>query len=370
MNGIPNYEAGRRMNILHIALHMGDGAGKAISGLARTGSAGKTDVHRVLLLDRPMKLNHIQRCAEAGVEVLTSGAMDAVIADSDVVVVSYWASETLNSFMRDFPAVPCRLLLWYHNNGVAGPKLPKDILDMCDRILVTTRATLEAPRYQEKSALVYGFGDFEPSVAEHKTDYSLCKGKFVIGYVGTASYKRLPDDFIDYCGAALNLTPECRFVFVGETSEEMLNLIIKKNLERYITFPGWVSDVSQSLLSFDVFGYLMRPDTTATTENSVLEAMAAGLPILISRDPVGEYLIERNMTGFLVDSPANYGKAIQRMYQSESLRACMGAAARAHVISHYRVDENLLRFNDTCRDVMRRPKYIHHIRRGVFVPVM
>ena len=53
------------MRILHIAAHMGAGAGKAISGMAISDRENK---HRILLLDKPEKSDHIMRCGQRGID--------------------------------------------------------------------------------------------------------------------------------------------------------------------------------------------------------------------------------------------------------------------------------------------------------------
>ncbi|MDR1379527.1 MAG: glycosyltransferase [Synergistaceae bacterium] len=300
---------------------MGGGVGKAISGIARLGQQAG-DNHSVLLLDEPRRFNHIERCKAAGVSVLGHTDSDSAIDKADAVIVSYfdgYAVGRVNDLIRGFPQ-DRRLLLWYHNNGVVGPKMPDDIRDRADHIMVTTPATLELPEFRSKSTLVCGFGDFDPTEIEPKTDYSLHSGGFVIGYVGSPTYKKLPYDFLDYVDAAVKLIPDARFVMVGESDRK----IVHPN----VTFKGWVDDVYRAMLEFDVFGYLLQSDSTATTENAVLEAMAVGLPIVLSREPAGKWLVEHEVNGMLIKSASEYAKALFSLRQSEQSRARYGNNAR------------------------------------------
>lgn len=60
----------------------------------------------------------------------------------------------------------------------------------------------------------------------------------------------------------------------------------------------------------------------------MLEAMAAGLPIIASRMPAHASFVEDGVTGILCDSPETYGAALQRLEDAETRRG-LGEAARA-----------------------------------------
>jgi glycosyltransferase involved in cell wall biosynthesis len=338
------------MNILHISAHLGDGAGKAISGLAILGSREGCHIHRILLLQEPYKLNYIEKCRSNGVDVLSASELDSAVAWAEVVVVSYWANDFLNDFTRSLKTSR-PLLIWYHNNGFAGLLMPDDVLDKCGRLLITSSATLEMPRYAaKKPSLVCGFGDFDPQGAPSKNNYQLYNGKFVIGCVGTPSYKRLPDDFTDYAETVIKQIPNAYFVMVGEHDGQVLRDLAERGLAEHFTFTGWQSDAVERMRSFDVFGYLMRPDTTASMDNSVLEAMAAGLPVVISDEPIGRRIVKDGETGVIVNSPHEYAKALRRLFERVGERERLGTAARQYAIRHCDAAENLRRFDAAVMD--------------------
>ncbi|MCW2278808.1 glycosyltransferase family 4 protein [Heliophilum fasciatum] len=336
---------------------MGDGAGKAIGGLAILGNKSGKDNHRILLLDEPRKTNHIDRCCAAGVNVLPRNMAGLAIDEADVVITSWWGSPIMDKFLREFPNIPCRVVLWTHKNGFYDPPLPDALVRSCDELLVTSPLTFENPAWSD-GTLVYGFGDFAPEKIRPKTDYSLNRDSFVIGYVGMPSYKRFPLNALDYMSTTIALIPDAVFVLVGEYSDEFKSSIILAGLEDKVRLLGWTNDALSLLRTFDVFGYLLRSDSSATTENSVLEAMAAGLPVVMSRKPVGKYLV-KDGTGFLVDSPGEYAQNLLRIYESEDLRRSLGQAARKHILTSCNVSENLNRFHEACLKVVAKQKYVH-----------
>ena len=348
------------MNVLHIAVHMGDGAGKAISGLAIMGSRSGEHVHRILLLDAPVKLNHIERCKNSGIEILERGRTRESIVAADVVILSWWSGAVMDSFLAEFPEIPCRVLLWSHKNGYYDPPFPEGFVETFDALLATSPFTLENKDWCQKThALVYGFGDFTPKNFPVKTDYRLNSDRFTIGYVGMPGYKRLPPDCMDYFAEVIRLIPDVQFIMAGETSDEFRNDVAERGFEKYFDLLGWVGGVPALLPTFDVFGYLMRSDTSATTENSVIEAMATGVPCVVQKKPIGKYLLEEAISGFLVGNPEEYGKVMMKLYIDSDLRKRTGVAGREHAIRNYRADENLKRFNDACRRAAAIPKYVH-----------
>lgn len=347
------------MNILHITSHMGDGAGKAIGGLALLGQY-RGDRHRILLLEQPRKWNHISRCRAAGVEFLPMSEALPAIMEADIVAVSWWGSRTVDDFLCALPPIPSRIVLWSHKNGFYDPPLSEDLVAACDHLLVTSPLSLQNPAWCN-GTLVYGFGNFSGEAVTPKNDYGHSSAGFRIGYVGMPSYKRFPANVCAYLTAALRAVPPAQFIFAGEYSEEFRAGLERAGLSGHTALLGWVDNPIRLLATFDVFGYLLRPDTSATTENSVLEAMSAALPVVMSREPVGTYIVG-DTAGILVDSPEEYASAIKRLYENQSLCQSLGQAAREKVLHDCNREENYSRFQDACRQVMKREKTIHCFR--------
>jgi L-malate glycosyltransferase len=342
---------------------MGDGAGQAIGGLARMGS-GKGNTHKILLLDEPKKLNHINKCRDAGVAVLGRDEADNAIAEADIVILNWWGSPVMDTFLSVFPSFPCRVLLWCHKNGYYDPPLPDALVDACDGLMAATPWTLENPRWGKDGVLVWGFGDFEPKNFMHKSDYSV-RSTFTVGYAGMPGYKRFPPDAVEYFAEALRQVPDCRFVLAGEPDAKFINDLIAHGLNDKVECVGWVADVPGILATFDVFAYLLKPDVFATTENSLLEAMATGLPVVVSRKPIGKYLLEENKSGFLFDGPKDFAAKIKKLRNDEKLRGQAGAQAREYVVTNRDADANLYSFNAVCDRIVELDKRIHTFQADV-----
>jgi glycosyltransferase involved in cell wall biosynthesis len=97
-----------------------------------------------------------------------------------------------------------------------------------------------------------------------------------------------------------------------------------------VTLAGEVSDVPAVLRQADVY---VQPSFVEGMPNSVLEAMAAGLPIVATRVSGNEDLVEDGENGLLVPpgDPAALAAAIRRLVDDPALASRMGERSRALV---------------------------------------
>lgn len=108
---------------------------------------------------------------------------------------------------------------------------------------------------------------------------------------------------------------------------------------------GWLEheQVLEQMSHLDIY---VQPSLWEGLPIAVLEAMATGLPVLVS-DVVGNRdLIQHERTGLIAAKPADFLNALERLVKNPDLRARLGAAARAEVLEHYSIRsmmENLYR---------------------------
>lgn len=100
------------------------------------------------------------------------------------------------------------------------------------------------------------------------------------------------------------------------------------------TFHGMVTDVRKRLPDLDVFVLPTRGDNLPV---AVLEAMAAGLPVISTRTGGIPEMVIAGETGELVepDDVSGLARAIDRMASDPDLRRRLGAAGRTRVAQHF-----------------------------------
>lgn len=350
------------MKILHIAAHMGGGIGSAYVGLGTCGQE-----QSVLLLEPPQDMTAVERVKAAGFRIIQNPSaieIEQELNQADAVVFSWHHHPALTKFLHDFPSVPIRSVLWCHVSGNYFPAIPADFLKKFDQCMFATPYSLNLPQVQalgkeyiqEHFSVVYGLNDLSSfSRIQRKSHHS-----FKIGYVGTLGFCKLHPDFVEFC-AAVDL-PDAEFMMVGSpsTKETILKTAAEKGITERFQFCGQLKDVKPALAEMDVFSYLLNPQHFGATENALLEAMAAGLPVVALDQCVERHIIRDGVTGILVHSPEEYGKVVRFLYENPSKAVEIGANARAEVLRTYKAQDNRERFLYSCERAAQQPKKRHY----------
>ncbi|MDH3615897.1 MAG: glycosyltransferase family 4 protein [Gammaproteobacteria bacterium] len=120
---------------------------------------------------------------------------------------------------------------------------------------------------------------------------------------------------------------------------------LSKALQLDVRFTGWIDNDSARLKElYETAGIFVFPSEAENCPISLLEAMAAGLPIVTTDDLGCKGVV--GDTAVLVpprDSSAIAG-AIDRLGRSEKLRRQLGAAARRRVVEHFGWDAHIGRY--------------------------
>lgn len=132
--------------------------------------------------------------------------------------------------------------------------------------------------------------------------------------------------------AALLTAKDKRYKFVvaghgdGELQARLLDLRGRLGLDRSVFFIGFRPDVAQVLRSLDIF---VLTSTTEGLSISTIEALACGLPVVVTRSGGPEEIIRHEDNGLLVDveSPTQIACAIERIAGDAALRDALSANA-------------------------------------------
>lgn len=118
---------------------------------------------------------------------------------------------------------------------------------------------------------------------------------------------------------------------------------------------GTRSDVPRLLRAADVF---VLPSLWEGLPMALLEAMAAGLPVIATSVSGTRQVVEDGRTGMLVapGDSAELARAMSRLAGDATLRARLGAAGRDHVRAEFSVDRQAQRHLDLYRACLRRER--------------
>jgi glycosyltransferase involved in cell wall biosynthesis len=147
-------------------------------------------------------------------------------------------------------------------------------------------------------------------------------------YVGRLSREKSLDALIDAFALASPSVPEARLVIVG-TGPYAQPLAMRAAGDRVLFLGTRTGDELATLMaSSDVF---VSPSETETFGNTVVEAQASGLPVVVAnRGAARENMLDQ-VTGLVVDArkPEELAAAISRLLVDRRRRAVMAEAATA-----------------------------------------
>ena len=150
-------------------------------------------------------------------------------------------------------------------------------------------------------------------------------------------------DLIHAAADIIKNFPNTKFVLIGDGVErpKLEDMAVRMGLGDAIVFLGSRKDVPELLASSDLF---VLPSWAEGLPNSVLEAMASGLPIVATHVGGIPELIEHEVTGLLVP-PKNHealGAAIKRLLGDEAFARRLAIAAQERARTNFSFDKLLV----------------------------
>lgn len=147
---------------------------------------------------------------------------------------------------------------------------------------------------------------------------------------------------VDMWPAVRRRIPAAELLLLGDGPELGM---LRQRAGSGVHFTGEVEDVLPYLQTADLF---VLPSSTEGLSNSLLEAMAVGLPCLATSVGGASDLLEHGKSGWIVkpNDPALLEQSVIHLLSEEQLRAGLGGQARRMVSQNYALDksaQNLLR---------------------------
>ena len=128
--------------------------------------------------------------------------------------------------------------------------------------------------------------------------------------------------------------PKVHFVIAGHKKPSLMKtldgLIDRLDLQNHFHFLGFVSDSAEFLLQMDLF---VLTSSSEGFSIATVEAMAAGLPVLVTRCGGPEEIVTAGENGLMVEpnDPVEIAKGLVQYIESSELGRKMAAKGKAHV---------------------------------------
>ena len=192
-------------------------------------------------------------------------------------------------------------------------------------------------------------------------------GSFVIGTVGrmqpVKNQLALCRAFVELIQTYPDAARACRLVIIGEgpLREPATEILRSGGCLELAWLAGERSSVPEIMRSFDLF---VLPSLNEGISNTILEAMASGLPVVATRVGGNPELVQDGLTGTLVTSGDRAGmvQAMHTYYSDRDLARRHGLEARRVAEQRFRIDvmvAQYLQLYETMLGGQRDPRAAH-----------
>jgi glycosyltransferase involved in cell wall biosynthesis len=174
--------------------------------------------------------------------------------------------------------------------------------------------------------------------AETRRYLGIPDGRFAVGWVGRMTAVKRGDDVLEGFKLLRDRGVDATLCLVGDGPDRphLERRAHELGIVRDTLFLGYQEDVAPLYAAFDA---LVLPSGNEGTPVSVIEALAAGRPVVATRVGGVPDVVRDDEDGFLVDAGATdeLAERLSRLAADPALRERLAAAGRARVLPRYAV---------------------------------
>ena len=184
-------------------------------------------------------------------------------------------------------------------------------------------------------------------------------GTLLVGNVGRMQAVKDPLNLVDAFALLIERNPQfarnVRLAMIGDGDlrPAVVDRLQQAGLADLAWIPGERDDIPNLLRSFDVY---VQPSLAEGISNTILEAMASGLPVVATDVGGNAELVRHGSTGTIVP-PADataIAAALQRYIEDEATRREQGDAARERATGIFDIEIMLDNYSSTYRRLLDR----------------
>lgn len=281
------------------------------------------------------------------------------ISDNDIILIHWWNHPLLYDVMVNINFPPCRIMIWNHVSSLFPPySMTEKLVDFTDMLIFTSPVSYECKeivklpiKKRKKLDVIWSTVGVESFKEIKKVHHD----NFIVGYTGTVDFGKLNPNFIDLCASVR--VPNVRFVVCsGDSQQHLKDEAEKKGVSSIFSFEGRVPSVVPYLATFDVFGYPLQPNNFATCEQSIGEAMMAGVVPVVLNNVTEKYIVKHMETGIVAETLDDYHKAIEYLYNNKDELKRMSKNAIDYAKEQYDIKKTIGKWNELFNKIMSNEK--------------
>jgi len=171
--------------------------------------------------------------------------------------------------------------------------------------------------------------------------------EIVIGKVAQFRIEKAHSDLLLACKTLIDDGKPIKLILVGDgpTLTEVRSLARNFGIEDSVIFTGLMEDVRSALCVMDIF--ILTSVAVETFSNAALEAMAMGLPVVLSNIGGAEEMVESDLNGYLYPpgDVAALSKCLNRISNKDVIER-LGRASRKIVEERFSADRMADRYEE------------------------
>jgi glycosyltransferase involved in cell wall biosynthesis len=197
-------------------------------------------------------------------------------------------------------------------------------------------------------------GDTSITRDEKRRELGLSPEDFVIGTVGRLFPEKNIEMQLEMAGKLVPLIPTLKLVVVSKKYDyiqKLESIVEQLGISRHVIFTGLRRDIPEILATFDIF---IMTSFSEGTSIALLEAMSAGLPLLVSDVGGNRDIIKHNSNGLLfeVHDFNAFCCYIQDLHRDANLRYRLAENAKESSTA-YSIQGMLNRYRDVYCSMIR-----------------
>jgi len=247
--------------------------------------------------------------------------------------------------------------------------LERFVAPMTDRVLVVAQNHIDAGllegigRAGQYGVLRSGIDPNEfrrPSTPREEMRRSLGfgPGDFVVGTIANMKPQKGPLDFVETAALARAANDSVKFLFAGDGDlmPRVRERVEGAGLSGAVNLLGWRDDVPELLHAMDAF---LLTSHFEGLPRSVLQAMAAGVPVVATAVDGTPEVIEDGVTGLLAGAGdcAQLARHVDRLARDENLGKSLAAAAARRFGEEFDIRKMVLDLDDLYSDMLQSSRW-------------
>ncbi len=288
----------------------------------------------------------------------------------DIVQTFHFNSDTLGVFVSRLAGVPKIVSSRRDTGDLKKPRqifLNKLMDRFIDRFIMVCntvgRRVHESEGVPEhKAVTIYNgvdverFSNISPGEIESlRTKLGVAENDFVVGIAAIFRPEKAYHVFFEGIEKVLPTIKNLKVLVLGfgPTKEYFESYCNKGPLKNVVRFLGFVEEVERFLPLMDVF--CLVPNKNEGFSNAILEAMAAGRPVIASDVGGNAEAVVHNEIGIIIppDDPASLSRAILELYNNPERRLEMGQRARERAANSFSLGKMIKEHERFYEEVFR-----------------